>query len=283
MRFSVPFSQMIDAPGIDESFTPELTIRVSSCTAAPKGDSASQLECEIVLSVEGTAVKLVTGELVRDAYSTLCECETEPSSCGCTARTVKLEGTARCEHTLRCTDEGVSSVYDCKAECKALSAGFDPDKNSFIISGTALFCALGADTSGEPFFAEGQASFEGELKAPEELKDRAGEMKLSPSAEVRSCSYYITDKGSLEMTAELNLSLSLRGEGEGQVLRDIKLYADKPKLRDRRFAVKLCRPGGEDIWEIAKRYSCSAAAIAEENELSEETDNNKMLLIPLTD
>ena len=48
-------------------------------------------------------------------------------------------------------------------------------------------------------------------------------------------------------------------------------------IRDRYYGVE-----GEDIWEIAKRYSTSVRSIMEENDLDEERlTKSGMLLIPI--
>ena len=55
------------------------------------------------------------------------------------------------------------------------------------------------------------------------------------------------------------------------------------KIRDGDYALKLYYGiEGEDVWEIAKRYSTSVRAVMEENELdSELLSESGMLLIPI--
>ena len=55
------------------------------------------------------------------------------------------------------------------------------------------------------------------------------------------------------------------------------------KVRDGDYALKLYYGvEGEDIWEIAKRYSTSVRSIMEENDLDEERlTKSGMLLIPI--
>jgi hypothetical protein len=69
-----------------------------------------------------------------------------------------------------------------------------------------------------------------------------------------------------------------------EVIKEIVINEEVPKNRDTEYALKLYyAEENEDVWNIAKRYNTSAAAIITENDM--ETDDTittpTMLLIPI--
>lgn len=55
MRFTLPFSQIIDIDGIDDTFTADVRITPAGCDIIPKSDDSGTLECELVLLVNCVA------------------------------------------------------------------------------------------------------------------------------------------------------------------------------------------------------------------------------------
>ncbi len=279
MRFSLPFSQIIDVEGIDESFTADIDITVAGCEIMPKGEDSTSLECELVLNVLCSAVKYESTEVVTDAFSTEFECTTQQGADRIEAAPIAVKRECRTEGTLTPAEGRPVSVYDCFAECSDISVIKDDEKNTFTLSGTVSFCAVGAGEDGQPFFTESRSTLEEEIPIPE----GAGEdPALEAAADVTGCSYYLTDSASLEVKADVRIEGKVRSFVPCKVISSIEPDEDKPRERDRSCALKLCRCGeNEDIWDIAKRYSASVSAILEENELEEDSFSGGMLLIPL--
>ena len=78
-------------------------------------------------------------------------------------------------------------------------------------------------------------------------------------------------------------NLSLSDCGIISAVTDIIIDDSVKKQRDGDYAVKLYYGSAdEDVWDIAKRYSTSAQAVMEENDLGSETvSDGGMLLIPI--
>ena len=79
MRFSIPFSQIIDIAGLEEDWEIYTSVTPAGCKLTPSSEERV-LECELILTVNICAVKYESAELVTDAYSTRCEisCESTP-------------------------------------------------------------------------------------------------------------------------------------------------------------------------------------------------------------
>lgn len=273
MRFGLPFSQLTDIDGLDESFviTPELT--VAGCDIIPQPDSPQTLECELVMLLGCTAVRYEEMSVVTDAFSTAYECSAVSSGSVLDGIAESISLDLSSQTTLSVPDgelEGLSFAA-CEAGGVSVTEG---ESGGSIISGSLRFIAIGL-SEGAPVWLENEVPFEYTSERP-----------VSRAAlEVRSCSYHLADGRSAELRAELTLTGSVP---EGTALRplaELSVDAEKPLARDGRIAVKLCQAeAGEELWELARHFGTSPEAIAAENGISgDRTESCGMLLIPMTD
>ena len=103
--------------------------------------------------------------------------------------------------------------------------------------------------------------------------------------EVLSCGYAILSETSLEIRAELRVSGPVYEKCRFTAITDAAVNEDSPREKDPLCALRICyAEEGDDVWDIAKSYSTSMAAVMEENSLEEERlPARTMLLIPLID
>ncbi len=278
MKFTIPFSQIIDVDGIDESFEAFIDITPAGCDIITKGENSSSLECELVLLVNCTAMKFETCEVVTDAYSTCYECELENTGCRIESIPMSISETHTVTSQVSYNDEDIACIYDSWCDISNVSSRFDDDKNKYIISGNLNFCLIGKNESGAPIYLESEAPFEHELSS-----EYSAQSTIDPKVCVQSCSYHLPDSNSAEIKAELKISGCVCEQSAKNIICQLSVCTDKPKEKQNGYALKLCYCGeNEDIWEIAKKYSTSINAIMEENDLSDNKLNDcGMLLIPL--
>lgn len=280
MRFTVPFSQIIDIDGIDESFTARVDISAAGCEIIPRGDDQSSLECEIVLIVSCVAKKLSSCEVVTDAYSTCFECESKCCDSDLECSGTMVSETHSLSSKLACQEGGFKCVHDSWAAVSDVNTRFDSDKNAFVVSGNVTFSILGRSSSGMPVYLETEQPFEHETALPDGYSAKAD---FCPKVTVEGCSYYLADGSTAEVKAELKIEGELITADKQTMLTELKILDDKPKEKNDRYALKICYcTEGDDIWEIAKKYSTSVTAILEENDLADDKLSRQgMLLIPL--
>lgn len=272
MRFGLPFSQIIDIDGIDESYTVTPVIQAPWCELIPRADDGSRIECELVLMISCTAVRYEHCGIVTDAFSTLYECSTESSGIRLTAMPSAVCAEFSQSGTLCYQDGTLGSIAF--AGCEAGNITVRESGGRSVISGNLTFSMLGSDSEGTAVYLEDEMPFEFTAD---------GEFINGVQAEVRSCSYQLTDEHTASVKAELAVTGQI-AENSGIVpLADIAADTDAPVETDRRFAMKLCYADeGEDLWELAKRCRTSVEAIAQENGLtSDRTEAGGMLMIPL--
>ena len=283
MRFAVPFSQIIDIDGIDESYEAFVDIESAGCEIMPMGDSGTTFECEIVMTVNCTAVKYATCEIVTDAYSTCYECELNNSDCRLDSMPVAIDAAHSVDSQITYSDETIKCIYDVWSQVDNVSSRFDAESDQFIVSGNVKFSLMGRNDSGSPIYLETDTAFEHNIPISEGCK---GENSyVAPKVCVKNCSYHITDGHTVEVKADLQIDGYLYEACAKTMLSDMKVLTDKPKEKQQGYALKLCYCNAdEDIWEIAKKYSTSINAILEENDISGDRPIEcGMLLIPLTD
>lgn len=277
MKFSIPFSQIIDIGGIEEGYEPETDITAAKCIVTPKADEPSTLECELVLLVNITALRYDTRELVTDAYSTMYECECEELPCAPDCAPQRIDASVSLQTDISCSDGKTDQVYDLWCERPTVSARYDENGGCITLYGKATFCMLAKLGDGVPAYSEKECAFEQKLEIGD---DDPKLYEAAPTVSVRGCSYTIGEDG-VRAKAELEIGGSRKKKLAAKLLSGLNVRTDKPKACDGKCAVKICYTGAEEsLWDIAKKYSTSAQAIAEENDTG--GDNaGRILIIPM--
>lgn len=272
MRFNIPFSQIIDIDGLEEDFEAQADVEAASCIVTPKSDGEGLLECELILTVNVTALKFVNNELVTDAYSTRCEinCEKINSLAGAPGKNLRLDASAKC--SLGSADGNTSQVYDLWCEDPTVFSRFDENSMQGLIYGKITFCMLGRLSDGTPAYAEKEVAFERSVPLTAQELDGA-----KVKAAVTGCSYTLGDDGTVQGKAELEFSVTASSSQNVGIISSITLDTEHPKVRDSRCAVRICySETGDCLWDIAKKYSTEAHAIADENPAG-----SRVLIIPM--
>lgn len=278
MRFSVPFSQIMDIEGLDERYDCHASVDQSSCCITVKGDKQKTLECEIMLIVSCKAVRYETQELVSDCYSTKYAIEEDISDEKIEAPPVEI-----CEaHTqtanLVCHDGEIASVCDNWCSISNVSGRYSFDKGCLVVSGNICFSLVGKNNQGTPVYLEADTAFEHFIESECVTQDSF----IEPRVKLAGCSYTLVDSQTAEVKAELSICGEVCKLISKRLVTDIKL---SDELERRPCALTLCyAAGGERVWDIAKRYAVSVSSVMNENALSADClSDDKMLLIPGAD
>lgn len=280
MKFTIPFSQIIDMDGIDESYDLTAELFPSSCDIITKGNGeATSFECELVIFVNCVASKSVSGDIITDAYSTEYECDitTENLSTQCIVK--EFSENTICKNTLTLNDGEISSVIDCCCDITNVSTHLSESDEGYIINGNVCFSALVITSEGYPLVCESDGIFEHKINC----LDDNGMCILEPDVSINGCNYTLSGESTVDVTADLSISGKILSQYERLVITDIKIYDEQKKSCSDRCALKLYfADKNEDIWEIAKRNSTSVKAILEENNITSDKIFEKgMLLIPI--
>ena len=282
MSFSLPYSQIIDLDGVDDTYDCTVMAEVISCEALPTADPAGDnrvLRCQLELRLYCTAARPVTVMVVNDAYSTVYPCELVFSDISAEQMPVVYNESFRHNARICGGDNAPETVYAMWCSPRNVNARISDDCRSVSISGMLTYSMAAKDSAGMMVMTDKDETFEETIKL-------VGEM---PAASVRAeitagnVSYNIGTDGVLAAKSDLSARISIYSSADMKVVTDIAVDDSSRKQRDGDYAVKLyCGVENEDIWDIAKRCSTSVSAIMEENELSEDKlSTGGMLLIPI--
>lgn len=278
LKFSVPFSNIIDIDGLDDSFKTRAEIADCRVELISKNNSAREYTCEISFTVRINAYKYAEAYLVSDAYSTCFECENE-----CSQTNIELCPEEKVERfeisgSLTNDDVSISEVIDAEADCYNIQHRLQ--NGCLVIFGNVDVSVLARDSEGCPVFMEDTLAFEQQVDA-----DADGAFNICVNAKVCGINYVIKSANCVEVVVSAAATVRIQKALKSNALCNIKIVEGSVKQKDCRCALKLYNAeSGETVWDIAKRFSTTPDAIMEENEsLTDSNECTGMLLIPITD
>ena len=285
MTFSIPYSQVVDIEGADESWICTAAAETVSCEITPSPDRNGQnrlLRCEIELRLSITAVRPASVMAVSDAFSTVYPCDVETADIRAEFLPQSFSASFRSSAKLADGSAVPERIYAVWCTPRNINTHLSPDGSSAVISGMLTYSMAALDSEGMMIMTDHDETFEESFEPDEALPDGAS---VSAAISVSGVSYSISPEGELSAAAELTARLTAAGTRTFRAVTDILTDETARKKRDGDYAVKLWFGSeNEDIWDIAKRCSTPPAAIMEENELvSESLAGGEMLLIPIKD
>ncbi len=268
----LPFSQMLDVPGIDDSMPVEARAVVSSHGLRIEEDGGGKIlysSTKLLLSAQ--AWKEETAAVVTDMYDTTMPLIAE-----------KTEIKSRCLTATECGEIAVKQSMELPSDvteilsvwCEATPLGATADEGKTTLSGRLTVHLLGADGEGQIQYYERTADFSEPLDG-------------TASAEEDTLSVLSTDvvaESTDRMTVTAHLWLCRRRFGETALAAVTAATGDETAAYPSSdAAVKMMyADAGESLWDVAKAGHTSVAALKAENELEGDIlEKRTMLLVPL--
>lgn len=282
LSFSVPYSQIIDMDGIDDSFECTVTAETVCCDVTPAADKNGEnriIKCEIELRLICRAIKTASVMLGTDAYSTVHPCEISVADIKAEQLPVVYSESFR--HNAKiCEGESVpQTVYSMWCTPKNINTRFSENDKKLTISGMLTYTMAAKDSSGMIVMPDKEEAFEETVDIDNELSGAL----ITADIEVNGVSYNISSDNVLTAKADVSVKISVYSSSSVRALSDITVDESVKKERDGDYAIKLYYGvENEEVWDIAKRYSTCVSAVMEENELAgERLESGGMLLIPI--
>lgn len=282
LSFSVPYSQIVDVDGIDDTFDCTIAAEVVSCDVTPSTDKSGEnriIKCEIELRLVCRAVKVASVMLGTDAYSTVHPCEVTVSEIK--AEQIPVVFTENFRHNAKiCEGENVpQTVYSMWCTPKNINTHCSEDGKKLTISGMLSYTMAAKDSAGMIIMPDKDEAFEETIDLDGEL---AGSL-ITADICISGVSYNISTDGILTAKADITAKISVYTASSVKAVTDISVDESVKKQRDGDYAIKLYYgTENEEVWDIAKRYSTCVSAVIEENELSgDRLESGGMLLIPI--
>ncbi|MDE6780154.1 MAG: DUF3794 domain-containing protein [Ruminococcus sp.] len=282
ISFSIPFSQIIDIDGIDDTFDCTVTPEVISCDITPTTDKNAEnriIRCEIEIRLICSAVKTSSVMLGSDAFSTVYPCNILVSEIKAEQIPVIYDESFRHSAKISEGDSVPQTIYSMWCSPKNINTRLSDDGSSVIISGMLTYSMAARDNAGMIVMPDKDEAFEETIKLPDNIAGCTVAAEIS----IRDVSYNISSEGILSAKSDISAKISVYSCSSINALTDISVDESIKKQRDGDYAIKLYFGiENEEVWDIAKRYSTSVNAVIEENDLSgDRLENGGMLLIPI--
>ncbi len=276
LRARLPFSQVLDLPGCEEADDCRLFCRVSSLELRTR--TALDGACKNLLVTAGVQIaaactKTERIEAVVDAYATGGELALRR----CGGRLTRL--TKRIDEPFTCGKEfslgrAIREVIDVWGEITDQRLSIEAGR--VRAAGMASLSILALDSDGTPVFLEKALDFSCEIPV-----EAAGEVTAEGAVELEEVHFSLTGDSAME----LNASLRLTGRAYERLTISPVCEAElTPAERQKPEAplVIYYAQGGERVFDVARRYNTTCAAVSEANGLTEPViPEARALLVPV--
>ncbi len=277
LTHSMPISQIIDLPGIDENSSCSVNLSVRCLSVQRKTDSSSKGSLvEIGAKVAAMCKCIEKKEILTtvDCYSTSHEIKTdytlEEFICG--VHSINQQKTVR--KTVELPSSDIASIADvwCGDVSSSMSGKGDAVKGECSVT----LCILYFDSKGVPQYSEKNVDFTIDAK----LKESYEYLKCSIKCDVRDIDCTLAGKDRFEVKIECGIFAEVYSSVSKRILKNLQLAA--PKEKTDASALTLYFPAkGEKLWDIARRYGTTAEAIKAENAIEgDAAEDEGMMLIP---
>lgn len=282
MKFTVPYSQILDISGVDEAYKCYVNIHVVSCDVTPSADSDGnmyRLKCEVNARISCNAMKSGYAELVTDIYSTRYPCDFNLSKVKISCMPSSFDESASEKYILECSDSKIDKVYDVWCSAGNTSIKTIPEEKCIMVSAMLHYAVMYREPDGMPVLMEKENAYEHKITVPEIDCGSYADAELS----VSGCTYNLVSGEKITINPEIRISGKVYSSSEVKIVSDIQINHEEMKKSDGDYALRhYFGMSGESIWDIAKKYSTSVNAVMEENNLyDEKLSENSMLLIPI--
>lgn len=277
MKFTLPYSQIVDMEGLDETYDCCVKAEAVNCDITPATDKT--FKCELTVNISCSALRTAHAELVTDLYSTRYPCDFTVSKVKVSRPPVPVNEHVNAKYTIDLTDSSIEKVYDVWCSSKNISVKINEDEKSAVVSGMLRYSAMIRNSDGMPVLAEKENAFEHKLSLP--LAENGS--VLDADMNIEGCTYNLVSGNKITINADILICGRLCRFSETEAVTAIDVNTAEAKKKDGDYAIKLYfGSDGENIWNIAKKYSTSVKAVMEENDLyDEKLTGNSMLLIPI--
>lgn len=280
MEYAVPYSQMLDCPGVSDTCACDVQLDVITVNVQMKSDSSGEnmlLDTEVRLMAYVNAYLDAELSVVTDAYCTDVEVTLDYQQKNLVKLLESVTDTCSQKNHFDFEEAGISRVLDIWNETRQVTARMED--GNLLYQGKFNLCVLAVNSDGRPFYFERMIEFQYGREWPRTSEDLSCDCGVTLS----NISYRITGNSGIEVKTELRLDATLYQKNGYKMIADLTVNEDQPKEKDRDAALILYyASAGEELWGIARLYSTSAERIKEENDLTEDVvEQPGMLLIPV--
>ena len=261
LNHTMPISQIIDLPGIDENSECRVKLSVRCLSVQRKSDADSKGSLlEIGAKVAALCICTCKEETdtVTDCYSTTNEIKADYTAEEFLSVIHSVNQQKTVKHTLEFSSGDIAGVTD--IWCSDVSATMTGKGDTAKGECSLALCILYIDSKGVAQYSEKNVDFPFDVR----LKQSYENLKCEMQCQVRNIDCTLTGKDKIEVKIENGISAVIYSCNQKRIVKNIEILEEKN--RDDMAALTLYFPlKGEKLWDIARRYGTTAEAIKLEN------------------
>jgi len=270
MEHEVPFNQIVDIPGMDETCqcSVDIALGETSFEADEDGDGElRRMKCDVLLDIYAQSSGIREIELVDDAYSPCARVSIEKEQLTLEEPVAENEGQLTIRENIVIDEDApdISELFNVLGKLSLSS--YEITDNRVVIDGVAICNVLYiAASDGQPVHcSESQIPFRHSVEA----KGAAPGMALAAEMEIEHYSYSIISSREVEV----RLVISLKTRVTRQISVPVISKASEQPLDDSRadsqpsITIYFTQPG-DTLWKIAKRYYTTVDEIIRFNDIA---------------
>lgn len=272
---SLPISQIVELEGISENSLCDihLSVPIIEATAKPKADNTLRV-VDISASVAAsiTAAERKEAEVILDAYSTVnsVDIRTDTRALMDFGETVNEVFLIR--ESVDVSQNGITAVTDVRIEDTSYAASVS--ENEITVSGTVKACIIYTDSAASPSYMEKLIDFTSVLP-----NNSGKSARFEPRVTVMGSSFVLSSSDRVDLKVEAAVSGNVYCEKMITSVSDIISLGEREKNQSGRGVTVYFAETNESLWGIARRYSTTVEAIADENGIANDVLTEKQMLI----
>lgn len=276
-RHSMPISQIIDMPGIDEKSICIAQVSIMNTALNVKQDSSSSnrlIEIAAKLCAIITCTQKGSVDIVEDAYCISHETEEQYKIREFSVPVYTVDRQKTHKASIEIPGASIRRILDiwcCDAVCSMKGKDDRAEGNCSLTLGI-----LYLDDKDYPCYAEKTT----EISLPVKLSQSYGFLKCSMSAQVRNIEFKLSAKDKTDLAIEVGILAEIESCTSYRIL-DSVFKGAKKESSDTAALTLYFAAQGEGLWEIAKKYNTSLSLIMQENDIEGDfLKESCMLMIP---
>lgn len=275
--YTMPFSEILDADGVDESCLCVTNVELVNHTVNVKSDySDTNKVVSFEIKLLATAMGYKSEEIipVDDAYSTEYDLNLVYSQSQISNIQKCYSENCITKATVEAGSDSITSVID--LWCEQCSTMVVVEDDNVLVKGKLNMCILARNSEDMPFYSERVIEF------TYPITQNVDNIAVEVSGMVQSISYRINGSNSLDFRIETRLDITISTNKSVRYITSADADTEHPRTKDNSTALTLYYASkGESVWSIAKEYAVCCSAVMDENELTEdEIPTSIMLFIP---
>ena len=275
-RHTMPVSQIIESPGVEEDNLQDVTLRIASLETTPKADGGGEmrlLEVAVRVFVSVRSAQTLQLQCVRDAYATRGVLQPQYGDVVLHTSAERFSETMTVKQMIELAASEASQLLDVSFE--RVQSTFHLEGDTAVIDCVVPIGLLTLDEQGSPVYTEKQAEF----SCRKILSDQADAAVCSPIVQISGCKGMLGTDGNAEVRLEVLVSGTVYAVETDRLLLSAEI--EESAAVQRAAMTIYFSDAGESVWDIARRYGTTVAAVQEENGIADETvPEKRMLVIP---